>query len=127
MKKIWILEGYITRERLEECLEEAKAMKAKLPENSEHIETANELIRIHENSIEKYPNGYWLGYQGKINYNDFCYEAKRTMKNLKDRKMKWRVLKAEIPEDAKYWVNQYVNGIENDGVLRYLYATMKYV
>lgn len=122
--KIWVLEGFITRERLEEAIEEAKAMRNAIAEDSEHIEAADMLLSIAKRNLDEHPDGYWLGYQGKLNYKVFCWEAKQTMRNLKDRHMKWRVLKAELPDDAKTWVKRYTNGVENDGVLRYLYATM---
>lgn len=122
MKKIWILEGYITRERMIESVKEAEEMLKNVA--PEHVETAREMLAAQKKSLAENPEGYWLAYQGRTNYNVFCNDSRQTMRNLKERKMKWRVLKAEISETAKYWPGQYVNGIENDGVMRYLYATM---
>lgn len=122
MKKIWILEGYITRERMIESVKEAEeTLKNVAPE---HVETAREMLAAQKKRLAENPEGYWFAYQGRTNYNVFCNDSRQTMRNLKERKMKWRVLKAEISETAKYWPGQYVNGIENDGVMRYLYATM---
>lgn len=122
MKTIWILEGWITPEEMNRSLKEIEAMRDMLRERGEDSAVAEEWVERRKRSIAKHPEGYWLGYQGKLNYRDFCYEARMTMQNM-DCKMKWRVLKAQIPEDAKTWPNQYVNGVENAGVLRYLYAT----
>ena len=121
--KCWILEGFVTREQMERTLADNKALlaKAESENNANHIECAKVLVASAEKRIAESPEGYWLGYQGKSNYKTFCYYAQQTMRHLRD--MKFRVVTAEIPDDAETWWG-YENPVENDGVRRYLYATL---
>jgi len=123
MKKVWILESYIGKEEMKKSEDDVMDMIAFYEEKGEpdSVKTCRELLEQVQKKHRENPDGYWLGYQGKINYKAFCDESRGTMKNLKHRK--FRVLKAEIEDDADTWSN-YVNGVENDGVLRYLYATL---
>lgn len=121
MKKVWILESFIGEEEMKKSEQDVKDMIAFYEGDDEAVKTCKELLANVEKKHRENPNGYWLGYQGKTNYKVFCDESRGTMRNLKDRK--FRVLKAEIADDADTW-SGYVNGVENDGVLRYLYATL---
>lgn len=123
MKKVWILESFIGKDQMKQSEDDVKAMVAFYEEkgDQESVETCRKLLESVQKKHSENPDGYWLGYQGKTNYKAFCYESKQTMRNLKGRK--FRVLKAEIEDSADTW-SGYVNGVENEGVLRYLYATL---
>lgn len=125
MKQVWILERFETREenlkslqRMNENLEEAKAMG-----EEKFIVAWEQTIENFKKTIEENPDGYWLGIEGKRNYKDFCYEAKDYMRRHKDDNKKLRVVKAEIEDNAKYWPG-YQNPVVNEGVMRYLWATV---
>ena len=124
MKKVWILERFVPTSETVKHLEEIKMIYNETAE--ENKETAKMIIDNLESTLINYPNGYWLGYVGKSNYKDFCWEAKDFMRRQENDLLKSgvRVVKAEIEDDAKYWVG-YVNPVVNDGVTRYLYATYK--
>ena len=125
MKNVWILERFIPTDETVKHIEELKQILAGA-DTEENRETANKLISNLENQLSEYPNGYWLGYVGKSNYKDFCWEAKNFMQRHEDDLLKTgiRAVKAQIEDNAKYWPG-YVNPIINDGVTRYLYATYK--
>lgn len=108
MKKVWILEGFITPELMKQWLDDDKKL----------LETKKRLRR----AIEQYPDGYWSGYQGNVIYRQFCEVAREMLRNMKNR-MKFRVVTAEIEDNAKYWT-EYRNPVENAEVLRYLMATL---
>ncbi len=121
MKKVWILERFETNEEMvkhhadyEEWLEDAKVNKL---DNVSHFEI---LVEKHKEVIKANPNGRWVGFDGKSIYRQFCDVARETIRrNPSD---KFRVIEAEIEDDAKYWVG-YKFVKENEGVLRYLMAT----
>ena len=122
--KIWILEGFVTPEMIQEDIEKTRAL-AESVTKEEDLKLCQDMIESHEKRLEDHPGGYWMGYDGKTDYRTFCEFAKRTLRHYRDDNgRKWRVLKAEIPDDAKYWIGAYTNGVENEGVLRYLKATM---
>ena len=126
-KKIWILEGYITPERMQKSLQDDKDLLewAKEHGDEEQIETAKKMIAAYEKKMAEHPEGYWLGYVGRIKYGEFCWDAKDTLRWGKKDDMKFRVLKADIINpDKGRWPGNYENGVENPGVLRYLYATL---
>lgn len=122
MKKVWILEGFISKEAMENELKSLYEMKtkAKLPEQ---IDACDELIRFCIDRIDKNPEGRWLGYQGKTNYKEFCYCAHETLRNMKKERMKWRVVEAFIKDSASTWAG-YETIRENVGVMKYLWATL---
>ena len=121
--KVWILEGFVTREHMEDNLAKQKAMREDVlkDENSKHlVEVANMLVETTEKLLAEHPDGYWMGYQGKVNYREFCYCARQTMETLKE--MQFRVVQAEISDKAKTWAG-YKNPKVNEGVFKYLMAT----
>lgn len=124
MKKVWILEGLVTPDKTKKSIAEVEEWKQEMAslDNHDGVEACERTIASLKKKIELFPDGYWLGYQGKTIYSQFCECAKETLKNMKD-KMQFRVVKAEIADDAKQWTN-YVNPVENEGVLRYLMATL---
>ena len=128
MKNVWILERWITREEMEQSIREMEKMLADCEANRpEAVDTAKELLAYNRKDLENNPDGRWLGYQGKSIYRQFCECAKETMRYFcgKNRNEKFRVVKAEIPDDAKYWTG-YKNPVENDRVMAYLWATYKH-
>lgn len=116
MKNVWILEAFETRERMDEVLNEFNDMLS-LP-NTDEVKA--ELVRItenHKNTISNNPNGMWYGFEGKVPYNQFIDVASDALIRNPDKK--FRVVKAEIEDNAEYWLN-YKNPVENPGVLRYI-------
>ena len=123
MKKVWILEKFVSREEMVKDLNGIFEMrdKAVIDRNDEGVKACNQMADAMRDRIEKNPEGLWLGYQGKIIYRQFCECAHETMRNLKGEQ--FRVVEAEINDDAKYWTG-YKIVKENAGVMRYLYATL---
>lgn len=121
MKKVWILERYISTEEMQSSLNELLAIREANEGNAEAQATVDDMIEAYQKRMAANPDGYWLGYQGKTIYQQFVSCARETMRNLKG--SQFRVLKAEIEDSAMMWPG-YVNGVENEGVLKYLLATM---
>lgn len=122
MKKVWILEGFISREKMEKNIDDLYDLKRKAT-SKEQIDACFEMIDIQERKLFENPKGYWLPYQGKTNYKHFCDEAHSTMRNLRKDGMKWRVIEGSIQDDAKTWCGYKVVR-ENNGVMKYLWATL---
>ena len=125
MKKVWILEIFRTREAMLADIEETRSFRAK-DLTPEQLEVVDQLEAGQQKELDKHPDGYWSGTQGKCIYRQFCDAAKGTLRyHLREKKdgSRFRVVKAEIADDAQYWPG-YVNAVENEGVLRYLLATM---
>lgn len=119
MKPVWILEEFRTAENLREDIEHLKKLQS---EFSLDAKTYNQTLEAIQARIEAHPEGVWQGVEGKCKYNAFCHEAKLYIRMRP--KSSYRVLKAELNDAATSWVG-YVNGVENDGVMRYLMATYK--
>lgn len=122
MKKVWILEGFISVNKINEDLDEWNEL-LQLATKREQIETCLEMIEIFENKLDANPNGYWLAYQGSTSYKQFCHFARSTMRNLRKDRMTWRVVEGLIEETAKTW-QDYRTLKENVGVMKYLWATL---
>lgn len=121
MKKVWILERFISPEECKKSLDDLYAAREANAEKPELAKVCDEMITAYKKRMDANPDGYWLGYDGKIIYRDFCYCAKQTMRNLAG--SKFRVVEGEIEDNAKYWLG-YKIVKENPGVLRYLYKTL---
>ena len=126
MKKVWILERFISKEEMEKSMNELYEIREFWDERDDAeaeaaIKTCDEMIVAYEKRMNANPDGYWLGYQGKIIYRQFCSCAHETMRYFKEGL--FRVVKAEIEDSASQWIG-YKNPVVNDGVLRYLYATL---
>lgn len=129
MTSIWILEKWLDREKETATLADFRQMLTESNENGEMeslVEKLTDSITVIEDRLAN-PDytGRWQGWQGKINYKQFIACAKESI--LFDRQHeggngKFRVVKAELDADSKYWAGQYVNPVENSGVLRYLYT-----
>lgn len=125
--KVWILEGFIDAAHMQETLKQNEQMLewAKETRSPEDVKMAKQMLDAYKKTIAENPDGYWLGYEGKIDYKTFCRMAQETLRWGKENGMRFRVLKADLrDEKAKSWMNNYENGVENAGVLRYLYATL---
>ena len=123
MKKVWILERYISPEETKESLNGLYEMRNAAKGNDDLVKTCDMAIEIYKKRMEENPDGYWLGYQGKTVYRQFCECAKETMRNPKLKGSSYRVIEAEIPDAADTWSNYQIVKV-NEGVLRYLYATL---
>lgn len=122
MKKVWILERFITREEMEESLQDIINMR----EASEDVKlqsTYEEWVKSYVKKMEDHPEGYWLGSVGKSVYKDFCWEAKESLRYWKGRNKDFRVVEGEIKDSDKYWTN-YIPVKINTGVMKYLLATL---
>ena len=128
MKKVWVLEKWATREERIQTLKDVLELCDKVEETvgKEDTDKAREIYR---NMLEKVSDpsfeGEWIGWVGKSVYKHFCQDAIESMKFNKNKNYKYRVVSAQIEDDATEWV-KYVNPVENEGVLRYLYVKARY-
>ena len=122
MKKVWILEGFISEEMIKKTIEELEK-DSLLAETDEQKDAYFEVISAYKKRADKNPHGYWLPYDGKIKYKEFCYCAHETLRNMKKEGMKWRVVEAFIKDDASTCAG-YETIRENAGVMKYLWATL---
>ena len=127
MKNVWVLEKYITVEEMKKSLMDLFEMRRAQEGNDENIALCDQMIEAQQKKVDENPDGYWLGYEGKTIYKQFCSCAadfmRRHREEVKSGDWKLRVVKAEIEDNATMWPG-YVNGVENEGVLKYLLATM---
>lgn len=119
MKTVWVLERFTSIEELNNYLNEYTEL-AKNADPSMNKESIDAVIDVFRKLVRDYPNGRWQGFEGKTSYREFCYRAKEAIRNHPT--YKFRVVKAKIPDDARYW-NGYTDYEVNDGVYRYLMAT----
>ena len=122
MKKVWILEGFIDREKMEKSLNDLYDLEKKAT-TKDQIDSCLEMINIYEKKLHENPNGYWLAYQGKTIYKQFCDCSRQTLHNLCKDIAKWRVVEGSIEDGSKTWVG-YKFVKENVGVMKYLWATL---
>lgn len=121
MKKVWILERFFTPDDLKQQIAFSEAYVQKCEKDyPEHVMAAKEMLESARRVYRNNPEGHWVGMEGKSVYSIFCRVAKQSLRITPD--AKYRVVTAEIADDAKYWLG-YVNPIVNEGVLRYLRAT----
>ena len=127
-KKVWILERWIDRAGMEQTLAELKEYAESAEKEGDVALAAfkDAVVRYHE-KMRQHHDGYWLGYVGRSNYKQFCWDAKESLRYwIKDQHEsadRFRVVEGYIADDAKQWVNYNVAKI-NDGVMKYLLATM---
>lgn len=124
MKKVWILEKLYLPEETKKSITEMEKMLEDIRNNPE---ATTEGISLMEDTISKlkqrladFPEGYWLGFEGKVIYRQFCQVAKAAINRNPD--CTFRVVSAEIADDSKFWLG-YQNPTVNEGVLKYLMAT----
>ena len=126
MKKVWILEMFETCEMMEHQISNYQDMIANIKDKDvegkdEAIKEVEKIITKMRNIIAENPNGRWHGFEGKSIYYQFCNVARAAIKRNPD--MKFRVVEGEIDDNAQYWLGyRFVK--ENEGVLRYLMATI---
>lgn len=121
MKNVWVLERFVSEEEIQARMADLQAMLANA-DKPEDKETLGQLI----DAYGKHTEGHWLGYVGRTNYRQWCWDAKdfiRRNKGTEFGKAPLRVVKAQIEDDSKTWLD-YTNAVVNEGVLRYLYATL---
>lgn len=123
MKKVWILEKFEGHEEMVKSLniiEEAfKTNGDKL--DADGVKSVEESIAAYKKRIEENPNGWWIGWEGKTIYRQFCDCARDALRRA-DKSWKFRVVEGEIEDNAWSWLG-YKFVKENEGVLRYLMAT----
>ena len=130
MKKVWVLQRWVGPAEMAETHEELKEYAASAKEEGERedvIACFEKAAQNYEKKMEANPDGYWLGYVGRSKYQDFCYDAKETLRYFlrkmgEDSKL-FKVVEGTIEDGAKTWTG-YKTVKENAGVLRYLLATM---
>ena len=124
MKKVWILEKFVNAEEQAKHYADFVVMienaKANGEYSAEQIAQLENGIAAYKKVVDENPNGRWCGFEGKVIYRQFCDVAKAAIRRNPDGK--FRVVEAEIEDDAKYW-NGYKMTKVNEGVLRYLMAT----
>lgn len=121
--KVWILERFVPTEETKNSIEQIKEIKANTLD-VEVIKICEKLLNSHRETLEKHPNGYWLGYVGKHDYSAFCRNAREFMQQSELVKSGVRVVEAQVEDNARYWAG-YKNAVVNEKVTRYLYATYK--
>ena len=120
MKKVWILEKFEDADTMRKHLDDCKSMASREGLPAEQAAALDNFVAAQEAILAEYPNGRWYGFEGKIIYRQFCDCAKAAIRRNPDGK--FRVVEAEIEDDAKYWPG-YKNAKVNEGVFRYLMAT----
>lgn len=124
MKKVWILEKLYLPEETKKSIIEMEDMLENIRNNpeapAEGISCMENTISTLKQRLTDFPEGYWLGFEGKVIYRQFCQVAKAAINRNPD--FTFRVVSAEIADDAKSWL-RYQNPTVNEGVLRYLMAT----
>ena len=123
MKTVWVLERFVGTEETEASIADLKEMLAEDMEDDTRQVTQHAIAKLQARLQE---GGYWLGYVGRSNYRDWCWDAKdfiRRHKGTEFGKAPLRVVKAQIPDSSRTWV-EYTNAVVNEGVLKYLYATL---
>lgn len=119
MKKVWILQRWETVDEMKEAYNDIKDIIA----GCDDLELVSQWERVATNCLEiikNSPNGKWQDVIGRSIYRQFCDVAHEEMSRRKNEK--WRVVEGVIEVDATTWVG-YKFTKENDGILRYLYAT----
>lgn len=124
MKKVWILEKLYTPEETKKSITKMEEMLKDIRNNpeatAEGISCMENTLSTLKQRLADFPEGYWLGFEGKIIYRQFCQVAKAAINRNPD--CTFRVVSAEITDDAKFWLG-YQNPNINGGVLGYLMAT----
>lgn len=121
MKKVWILEKFIPADEARKSIEFNKELMVNPSVTDEVKFGIEQAIKVMAKRLEETPEGYWIGWEGKTVYRQFCDVAKAALRRA-DKSWKFRVVEGEIEDDAKYWVG-YTFVKVNEGVLRYLMAT----
>lgn len=130
VKKIWVLERWTNKDKMAKTYAEMLDITAYSKETGaagDVVESLKDSAIKYKEMMEQNPEGYWLGYVGRSNYKRFCSDAKNDLryfiKEKGENAKNFRVVEATIEDDAKYWIGYTVTKV-NDGVLRYLLATM---
>lgn len=127
-KKVWILERYIDSAEMAKTLEELKEYAEEAEKEGDVAAAAfKDAVVRYQERMQQCPEGYWLGHVGRSNYKQFCWDAKESLRFwLRERGKKadeLRVVEGYIEDNSKTWTGYTVAKV-NDGVKRYLLATM---
>lgn len=126
MKNVWVLERFVSTEETTNSISELQNMLANATK-ADDKRTLNMMISATKRKLETdVDGGHWTGYVGRSNYKTWCWEAKdfiRRHKGTEFGKAPLRVVKAQVEDDATTWLG-YTNAVVNEGVLKYLYATL---
>lgn len=127
-KKIWILERYINSAEMAKALDEFKECAEEAEkEGNAAVEVFKNAVARYQEKMQQNPDGYWLGDVGRSNYKQFCWDAKESLRFWLKKEGKkaneFRVVEGYIEDGSKTWVGYKVAKV-NDGVKRYLLATM---
>lgn len=124
MKKVWILEKFVTAEEqvkhYAEFVEMVENAKSNSEMTEEQIAQLERGVTAYKKVVDENPDGRWYGFEGKVIYRQFCDVAKAAIR--RNPEGKFRVVEGEIEDDAKYWTGYKMTKV-NDGVYRYLMAT----
>lgn len=124
MKKVWVLEKWATPEEMAQTLADFEEMARDAEERGESEEFITKTRELADKVRERNaanPDGMWRGSIGRVNYKQFCEVAKDELR-MSDKSNKYRVVEAQIKDDAHTWV-KYTDARENVGVMKYLMAT----
>ena len=124
MKKVWILERFVSHEEMVKHNEKNKKMVELAEvngESSEVIASLNDFVNNYEKIISNNPDGYWYGFEGELKYSDFCCSAKNVIRQYPNDK--FRVVEGKIKDGAKFWTGYELVKV-NNSVLYYLMASI---
>lgn len=85
---MYILEGFITVEDMKNSIEELESMQLTSTIDGDSVKEL--MIQTLNRQLENHPDGYWLAYWKKNNYNEFCRCSQYTIHDLPKRA--WRVV-----------------------------------
>lgn len=128
MKRVYVLEKWLTRKAVEERVKgytEIIDKIEKLPADDPRIEAQAGAVATVQSCIDadkeklkdKSYEGEWVGYEGKVIRRQFIERSREHIRH--DKGAKWRVLKAEIEDGVDFW-SAYKNGVEDLEGMRYL-------
>ena len=121
--KVWVLEKFASPTEMIKTLIDMIEMieSSRNTCSAEDSQKLDEGLDRFEDKIEKNPSGFWSGFEGKINYKQFCNVAKDAIE--RNPNAKFRVVEGEIDDKATTWTNYRLVSV-NEKVYRYLRATL---
>lgn len=125
MRKVYILEKFETVDEMVKSIEELKAAMVALPEDKrmDAMTAYENIVGTLEANLRNNPDGRWYGFEGKVLLKQFVPTAAAAMERNPDGK--FRVVVAEIADDAKYW-NGYQNAVVDQDIMRRVEAAANY-
>lgn len=87
MRKVWILEKFVSAEEMAKSYEDMRVMIEMAKEgdkfSKEEIESLDGGLANYKKVIDENPNGRWCGFEGKIVYRQFCDVAKQLFAEIR--------------------------------------------